>query len=56
MQHFQAWDNVIANTGDFEGKAGVVQGFDKESGIVTVKFDEVAEPQMIQSDELKRIG
>ncbi|WP_162888649.1 hypothetical protein [Dechloromonas sp. HYN0024] len=56
MNIFQAWDQVISTAGDTEGKAGVVQSFNKETGDTTVKFDELADPVIVQSDDLKRLG
>lgn len=56
MQQFHAWDQVKAIAGEFDGKAGVVQHFDKETGLTTVKFDELDAPNIVESDELKRLG
>lgn len=53
---FQAWDQVKAIAGDFEGKAGVVHHFDKESGKATVKFDDLDSPQLVAAEELQKLG
>lgn len=53
-QQFQAWQQVAATGGEFEGKAGVVQS--QEDDVVTVKFDEHEEPQLVAADDLKHLG
>lgn len=53
-QQFQAWQQVAATGGEFEGKAGVVQS--QEDDVVTVKFDEHDEPQLVAANDLKHLG
>lgn len=50
----QAWNQVKAVAGDFEGRAGVVQGVTEEG--VTVLFDGDDAPVMVQADELELLG
>ena len=56
MQQLQPWDQVQVTEGSFEGKAGVVRAFDKETGDTIVKLDTEDSPIQISSDSLKRLG
>lgn len=48
----QAWNQVkVKATGSFEGKAGLVVRVDGE--VVTVKLDDVPEPQNFVANELQ---